>query len=139
MSRLQEELDWAIARAVEMADDPPPADLAPAMDVVETGEAVILLAEVPGLAAADLEVVAMGNRVAIRGRRRAVAGGGGPVRFHCMERGRGDFERQIELAGSLDTHRARARLAQGLLRVEIPKIDDRRSRPRRIEIEGPES
>ncbi len=55
-----------------------------------------------------------------------------------MERGRGEFQRVVELVGALDTHGARARLARGLLRVEIPKITDRRLTPRRIEIETEE-
>ena len=86
----------------------------------------------------DLEVEASGSRVVLRGRRTATAPGRGPIRFHCMECGRGDFQRIIELVGSLDTHAARARLAHGLLRVEIPKISDRRLAPRRIEVESTE-
>lgn len=134
VSRLQDELDWAIARAGEMTEEERPADLAPPLDVVETEEAVIVVVEVPGLGAADLEVEAHGHRVVVRGRRAPEAPGHGPVRFHCMERGRGEFQRSIELVGALDTHGANARLADGLLRVEVPKIADRRLAPKRIEI-----
>lgn len=139
VSRLQDELDWAIARAGEMAEEEAPADLAPPIDVVETDDEVIVVVEVPGLAATDLEVDVSGSRLAIRGRRTATAPGRGPIRFHCMECGRGDFQRIIELVGALNTHGSRARLAHGLLRVEIPKITDRRLEPLRLEIESGES
>lgn len=138
VSRLQDELDWAIARAGEMTEEERPADLAPPLDVVETEDAVIVVVETPGLGAADLEVEAQGQRVVVRGRRTPDAPARGPVRFHCMERGRGEFHRSIELVGALDTHGATARLAAGLLRVEIPKIADRRLEPKRIEIHGEE-
>lgn len=134
VSRLQDELDWAIARAGELADADQPSDLAPPIDVLESDEAVIIVVEVPGLTAKDLLVEATGNRVVIRGRRAAAAPEGGPVRFHCMECGRGDFQRTVEVVGAVDTHGAGARLANGLLRIEIPKIGDRRLRPKRIGI-----
>ncbi len=138
-SRLQEELDRAIAAAGELAEGGDPASaLAPAMDVLETGGAVVVLLEAPGLTAADLEIECAGNRLTVRGRRPEPEPPGGPVRFHCLECGRGDFQRVVELAGALDTHGARARLADGLLRIEIPRIEDRRRRPRLIEIESPE-
>ena len=69
VSRLQDELDWAIARAGEMTEEERPADLAPPLDVVETEDAVIVVVETPGLGAADLEVEAQGQRVVVRGRR----------------------------------------------------------------------
>ena len=139
VSRLQDELDWAIARAGELVEEEPPAELAPPIDVIETDDAVILVVEVPGLGIDDLEVETSGTRVVIRGRRTATTPGPGPIRFHCMECGRGDFQRVVELVGALDTHGASARLAHGLLRIEIPKITDRRLAPRRIDIESAES
>ncbi len=136
VSRLQNEIDRALARAGEIAEgEPQSGELAPPMDVIETARQVVIVLEAPGLEPADLEIETSGNHLTIRGRRRPAAPEEGPIRFFCMECRHGEFERGLELVGALDTHRARARLARGLLRIEIPKIDDRRQTPRRIEIE----
>jgi HSP20 family molecular chaperone IbpA len=49
-------------------------------------------------------------------------------RFHCLERQEGRFERQLELAVPVDFRRATVSLAAGLLRIELPKVDERRRR-----------
>ena len=48
--------------------------------------------------------------------------------FHLVERGYGRFARGVRLGRACDTSKARATLANGALRVSIPKIADRRNR-----------
>ena len=139
VSGLQDELDRAFARAGELlGSDRHSADLAPPMDVIESDSSIVIVMEVAGLEVDDLVIEASGNRVTISGRRRGAETAAGPIRYFCMERGRGEFQRAVELVGAVDAHQANARLARGLLRIEIPKIADQRLTPRRIAIAAEE-
>jgi len=108
------------------------------MDVIESDSSIVIVMEVAGLEVDDLVIEASGNRVTISGRRRGAETAAGPIRYFCMERGRGEFQRAVELVGAVDAHQANARLARGLLRIEIPKIADQRLTPRRIAIAAEE-
>ena len=62
------------------------------------------------------------------------------LKFHCLERGHGRFSREIHLFSPVNTHKGRARLADGLLTLEFPKIEDKRQEARLLHIEeGEES
>jgi HSP20 family protein len=108
---------------------------APAVDVVENPEAVVVTAEVPGLTAADLEIMVEGPAVTVAGRRRLRYPHGEGTRFHCVERQEGKFMRRLEIRMPVDFGRATARLADGLLVITLPRVEERRRRPRRLEIE----
>jgi HSP20 family protein len=110
----------------------------PAVDVLDHGDRLVVLVEVPGLAAADLRVDVEGNVLHVRGRRRLAFATAGRVRFHCLERQEGAFSRQLEVPEPVDLRRATARLADGLLRIELPKVEDRRRRSFTLAIDEPE-
>jgi HSP20 family molecular chaperone IbpA len=61
------------------------------------------------------------------------------IRFHCMERGHGRFCREIQLFSPVNTHQGTARLADGLLTIEFPKIKDQRQEARVLQIVEPET
>ena len=105
-------------------------------DVVETAEFLIVMVEVPGLEAADLEVRAAGATVEIEGRKkpRPLAAG---ARSLCLESAGGLIRRRIEFDLPVNSHRARASLRHGVLTIRVPKLEDLRSRPRRLKIDEP--
>ena len=119
-----------------------PADrerLFPTVNVSESDEAVVIEAELPGLAAGDVETSVFGDELVIRGSRPGrteQAKGNGEkaagVLWHRRERGSGEFERRIELPVAVDAARVEARLADGLLTVTCPKAAE--ARPRKIEV-----
>ena len=100
----------------------------------ETDEAIVLEAELAGVEREDIELSILGDVIIIEGRRRPVAPPG-PVEFLRMERHHGRFRRLLEIPGAGDTARVRASYDNGVLRVLVPRIDERRGRRRRIEIE----
>lgn len=106
----------------------------PAADVVESAASLRVLLEVPGMGPEELAVEVRGDRLVVSGDKRAEVATDDDPRFQCVERRRGSFRREIRLSGTLDTHRGRATLADGLLTVEFPKIDDRRQTPLRLEV-----
>jgi HSP20 family protein len=108
-------------------------ECSPAVDVYETDETVEITADMPAVSPDALRIVAKGQTILIAGLkipRRAR----GESSFHLVERGYGRFARAVRLTTACDTSRARTTIADGELRVSLPKIVDRREATIRISI-----
>lgn len=105
----------------------------PNSDVLETEDHLIVKVELPGVEPDDLEVSVHGGNVIVRGdkRRRDATDA---ARFHLAERALGEFRRSIHLEVPVNTHKAEATLADGLLRIRFPKVPNRRGEAVRIEV-----
>lgn len=124
-SRMSRLLNQARARDV----------FAPAVDVFETDDALVVKAELPGVDPKDVEVSVDEGRLAIRGERRSEE----KVeedRYYRMEQCYGRFERTITLPRDVKTEEIDASYDDGILRVTVPKMPEARVEPRRIEIKG---
>jgi HSP20 family protein len=137
LSRFQAEVDRLFQEAVKLSEGSLPAggEWQPSIDIVETPSAVMILAELPGLSASDLQVEVRGTLVTLSGTKSTPLPGAQRIKFHCMERGHGRFHREIHIFSSVNTHQGAARLADGLLTVEFPKIQDKRQEARVLHIE----
>ncbi|MFQ5848896.1 MAG: Hsp20/alpha crystallin family protein [Candidatus Methylomirabilales bacterium] len=95
----------------------------PAMDVFETGSAVIVVMEIAGVERKDIEVRVEGHRLRIAGVRRVAA----PLdsqRCHQMEIEFGAFERWVTLDFVPSRDAIEAAYQDGFLRITIPKPGD---------------
>jgi len=142
LSRFQAEVDRLFQEAVKLSEGTLPAggEWQPSIDVVEDSTSVMILAELPGLAASDLQVTVRGTLVTLSGTKSTPRPGAQRIKFHCMERGHGRFFREIHLFSPVNTHQGSAHLADGLLTIEFPKIQDKRQEARVLhiqEVEGP--
>lgn len=92
----------------------------PAVDLYEVNDGIVVLAELPGVDEADLEVTLRRGRLRIAGvrRPRAVESAGQPLQ---LEIATGPFERVIALPAGIDADRVEARFRQGILAVHIPQ------------------
>ena len=61
----------------------------------------------------------------------------GPASFHLVERDFGRFARAVKINAAIDGAQARARLANGELRVVLPRITDRRGAGLLVPIDTP--
>lgn len=139
ISRFQAELDRLFQEAVQIGDSHlPVGEWQPSIDVVETPSAVVILAEVPGFRASDLTVEVRSTRVTLSGVKSTSLPSAQRIKFHCMERGHGRFLREIQVFSPVNTHQGSARLEDGLLTIEFPKIQDKRQEARVLHIEEPE-
>ena len=135
LSRFQGEIERLFQEALELAGSAPTAGRwQPRLDIVETRKAVELVFEVPGLTSEDLEVEVEGEEISVRGTRAARDPDPEGTRFLCVEREHGTFERRVKLFWPVNSHQGRAWLDQGLLILQLPKIEERRQRSRQIEI-----
>jgi HSP20 family protein len=135
LSRFQAELDRLLQEAMGLPEsEVEVGEWQPAVDIVETGESILILVEVPGFSAADLTVEVKGQLLVLSGLKPKPAPGEN-IKFHCLERSQGRFGREIQLFWPVNSHHGMARLAEGLLTIEFPKIADKRQAARRLPIE----
>jgi len=104
--------------------------LQPHVNIVETKEAYLLEAEMPGVSKEGLEVQLEGNELTILGRRAHEATGAELIYRETYER---DFRRTFELDPTIDTRRISARMENGVLYLTLPKAE--KVKPRKIAIE----
>ncbi len=100
----------------------------PPVDVYETGDAIEIALDVPGVGPDDLRVVVRENAVIVAGEKAAGACTTKDARFHVAERTFGRFARALRLLTPVNASKARAELSGGRLRIIVPRIDDRRGR-----------
>jgi len=110
-------------------------ECSPAIDVFETDDALEIAMDLPGVDQVAVRVVGKGDSILIAGEK-APRRARGESSFHLVERGYGRFARVVRLARACDTSKARATMLDGVLRVSVPKIAERRGRVITISING---
>ncbi len=103
----------------------------PRVNMYDTGDAIEILAELPGLGKDDINVRIQGNYLEISGRRRSDAPEG--YSAHRVERGTATFSRSFTLPAEVDADRAEATLKDGVLTLVLPKSEA--ARPKQIAIQ----
>jgi HSP20 family protein len=133
---LQQEVNDLFHRlaALDRPDRLAGSEWSPAVDVFESRDRLVVVAEVPGLPLESLRVVSRARELVLAGERRARRAGAG-ASFLCLERPHGRFERTIPLDVPVDAAHARATLAGGLLTVTLPRLRERRGRETVVPIE----
>jgi len=110
--------------------DPEPSDWAPAVDLYETADRYVIVAEVPGLRQEDIRLEVHDSRVTLAGTRRPRPAGS--EQYHRIERGHGTFRRTFQLPEPVDSTAVTADLHDGVLTVTCPKQPE--ASPRRVHI-----
>ena len=125
VSRLFEDLD----RARPLDQRLLPGVFSPTLDALETGDALVIVMDVPGVAPDDLRVLIKADVVIIAGGKMPPnAAERTEASFHLVERDFGRFARAVRLGGAFDASKATATVDGGELRVRIPRIEERRGR-----------
>ena len=92
----------------------------PAIDVVETDNAIEVSAEVPGVKEDDLDVTVSGETLVLKGEKSADHEEY-EDNYHLIERRYGSFRRQIPLGFAPEDGAVDARFADGILKLSIAK------------------
>jgi HSP20 family protein len=103
----------------------------PAVDIVENGDHVKLVVEVPGVNPEDVKIGLENNVLTIRGEKRQVKEEKDD-RWHRYERTYGSFERSFTLPSTVDADRIEATADNGVLTITMVKSE--RSRPKEIPV-----
>lgn len=108
------------------------ASVFPAFNVWANEEGACVISEIPGVKMEHLEITTSGKTVVIKGTRSEEEGEG---RRHLRrERAAGEFNRTIELPFQIDAAKVEAKLANGVLRIELPRAEN--DKPRKIAIDA---
>lgn len=139
LDRFRREIERLFEEAADLVRESPPDRWEPRLDVVELADAIQIWLEVPGLKKERLTVEVSGNEVVFRGNRKPTPTPSSSSRasaphFLCVERQHGTFERRVKLFWPVNGHQGRAWLTDGVLIVDLPKIQERRRQTRRLEI-----
>jgi HSP20 family protein len=101
----------------------------PSVDVYETAESFVILAELAGVSEEDVVVTVDGDEVRLRGQRRLP--GPRPESYERLERSYGPFARSFRFQQAVDPDRVNASFEDGLLRLEVTKADVKPARRER--------
>lgn len=102
----------------------------PAVDIFENDNTITLLADMPGVKASDLEIDLRENVLTLAGRVTAAAT---TKESNVLREYRpGTFFRQFTLSETIDQPKIDAQLTDGVLRLELPKVE--KARPRQITV-----
>ncbi|MDH3266081.1 MAG: Hsp20/alpha crystallin family protein [Gammaproteobacteria bacterium] len=112
----------------------PAVDWIPAVDVVEEKQRFVLRADLPGVAATDIDVSMEDGVLTVAGQRSAYALDDDTAGIRRFERACGRFHRRFALPETADADGIAARSADGILEITIPKLAE--VQPRRITVEA---
>jgi len=102
--------------------------VAPPVDIYETRDGLVVLADLPGVAKEALDVRVDNNVLTIRGQARHAV----PSDMTYREYELINFFRQFELNEKVDQQRISADLKCGVLTLNLPKAEE--AKPRQIEV-----
>jgi HSP20 family protein len=132
LERMRQQMDNLLSRASEGGFAGLSAGVFPLINLTEDKDSYYIRAELPGMAAGDLNIEATGNNLSISGERK-IGVEKEDVRYHRREREAGKFSRVITLPGDIDAEGVNASLTNGILTVSIPKAE--KAKPKQITIQ----
>ena len=102
-------------------ETPPSAEkvFLPRVDIVETGDAIRLMADLPGVGEEDLEIVLEKNVLTLKGKVKRTAPEGYTLAYREYEEG--DYERTFTIPDEVDRQGIEASISQGTLHLTLPK------------------
>jgi HSP20 family molecular chaperone IbpA len=92
----------------------------PAVDILETEQALLLIADVPGVDERGVDVTIDKNVLTLHGTVEVEAPTGHELGYE--EYGVGDYERSFTLPNEIDREGIRAEIKNGVLKLTLPKI-----------------
>ena len=137
LSRLQSELNRLFTLFVESNKGASSgSSWDPNVDLLDDGERIRVLIELPGVEAEDVTVTIRGRVLTVRGAKKGRIRSREGIRFFCMERYFGAFVKTLPLPSPVNTHRATAKLKDGLLEVVFPRVSDQREKELNIRVQS---
>lgn len=111
--------------------DGPVRRWAPAVDVYENKDSVVVKAELPGVDPKEVEISVEDGTLYLKGERKSESEDQRDG-YHRLERSYGSFARAFTLPDSVDPEKVSAEYKDGLLSVTLPKREE--SKPKKVKI-----
>ncbi|MCJ7565356.1 MAG: Hsp20/alpha crystallin family protein [Candidatus Aminicenantes bacterium] len=130
MNRLFEDVFTGQSEGKELAA----STWAPAVDIFETENDLVMTAEVPGIDEKDIEIKIEDNTLILKGARKFEKETK-EENYHRIERSYGSFYRAFTLPNSIDPEKIQAEHENGVLKITMPKRTE--LKPRKVKILKP--
>lgn len=124
--------DDAVSRLLEPSAQRP---WAPAVDIVETPDALVLKADLPEVDAKNVDVRMENGTLTLKGERKFEDEQKGRA-YHRIERGYGSFMRAFSLPDTVDGENVKAEYKNGVLTITLPKKEVAKPRQIKVSVEG---
>jgi len=105
----------------------------PAVDIYETGDRIVLRADLPGVEQGEIEIRVDDNTLVLKGERKPPADMK-PENIHRAERPHGPFLRSFSLPQNVDQAAIRATHKNGVLELTLPKRQEAKAKAIRVEV-----
>ena len=106
---------------------------APALDVYEEKDEVVVKAELPGLSKEDIEVNLTGSTLTVKGEKKKEEEVKEKDYYRC-ERSYGSFVRSLELPSEVKADQISASFKNGVLEVRLPKTEEAKKKEVKVKI-----
>lgn len=103
--------------------------LVPPVDIYDTPEGLVLLADVPGVSKEDLDVRIDNNVLTFQAKAKHAAPGEAVYREYELT----NFFRQFELSEEVDQGKISAQLTHGVLTLHLPRVE--KAKPRKVDVQ----
>ncbi|MBI5560778.1 MAG: Hsp20/alpha crystallin family protein [Deltaproteobacteria bacterium] len=112
-----------------------PVNHTPRLDMYSTGNEIVVESELPGVRREDMEVTFYKNSIAIKALKYECFNEPN-VNYICMERSFGRLIRTIDLPFPVNPNVIKAAYSNGILRIVLPRVEEKRGTPMHIEVES---
>lgn len=118
----------------EGGSEPVSSRWAPPVDIYETEEALVLVAEIPGLDREEIDLEITEDLLVVRGER-PVPTSDPQLSYYRVERPNGIFQRSFQLPAGVDPAGATATCKDGVLRITVPKRGNAKAQTIAVKVE----
>ncbi len=134
MPRMQREMEDLFSRFLRPRGEAESFGWAPAIDVVDRKNELVLQADLPGITDKDINVTVQDGILTIQGQRKEEREEKEGEQYYCCERWSGSFSRSVTLPPGIDSNRVNASFKNGVLEVHLPKAKE--AEGKKIEIKA---
>ncbi len=107
---------------------------APALDVSETNNEVIVKAEIPGMEPNDIDISLADGILTIRGEKKQEKEEK-EENYHLIERSYGTFSRSVQLPRDVQSENIKAAYKNGVLKITLPKSEEAKKKEIKINVQ----
>ena len=109
-------------------------DWRPVVDIYDTQKAIVINAELPGVLKESITLDVKENILTLKGERKS-EDEVSQENYYRMERCFGTFERAFTLPATIDAGKITANFKDGMLRIEIPKLQEKKQQQITINVD----
>lgn len=132
--RINRVFEDALSRSKDYDEEVSKCDWRPIVDIFDTENAIVINAELPGVTKENITLDVKENTLILKGERQ-IDEEARKENYYRMERCFGSFERAFTLPATVDPEKISANFKDGILRIEIPKPEEKKPKQISINVE----